>query len=1176
MSESISLQKTNPLLPAEDYVFLRKQGFKHIEKLGSAIWTEYNNSDPGITILEAVCYAITDLAYRTGFEIKDLLTPENVTSETWKQIFYTARQILHNSPLTITDYRKLIIDIKGVRNAWIEPSKDYEVPFWINYNFYKSTKGKGCSGEDQLNCFGQIGLDPISAQQAQEAATKRNTEITAEIADITSKQTVIDAEITKIKNLITQEENGEKDPLKLQALRDELNKQQRKRDRLSKKVTLLNDEAAVITNATYIPSKIIEIEGLYNVIVEYEEDVLELSTREEVRQQVVERLANHRNLSEDFLSINAAEYTDFGIGASIVLEEYADPDTVLAQVFFTIYKYFTPSIRFYTIAQLLEKGYLVDEIFEGPALKHGFVDSSELEATDLFRDIRLSDIISEISDIKGVIAINYLHLPFEGFEEAEEGYFNAWIDFLRTERKVARIQPTLSQVMFCKEHDFITYNVGRPNDRKPDRMLKMFRDLKAQERKYKLEGTANDFPVPVGDFMDLEDYYPITDSLPMTYGVSDRAGIPADADEKRKAQAFQLKGYLLFFEQLLSGYLVQLNHLKDLFSFDDATEHTYFIRPLTELKDLKALLIDHANHGEEHFDKILHDFSEVIENLIETPKAFHQRRNRFLDHLLARFSEDLSEYEAISRWLTPYKVEEKLIRDKAHILKDGEYYKISSNRGKGYNYTSPDYWDTGNVSGTERRIGRLLGFESIERRTLTPTIILTEPLIELDAKKVPIQKKNKKGEPLNIVKLVNPENVEEVLLTSVEVKEGCCTDLLISDILEHADERHFYVFQDEINQRSRKTAGLAGKFWFELYDGSDFENAVLLATSQEFDKRDSREKAFKTLQKALSDINKNEGLHLVEHVLLRPKLDEVLDEANDEIDVKFLDVCLDPCDLGLGVGEGETPPYRKKVKRIPAEKCYDKLPWILEYFRYNKEVTQYDLSILFQETFQDGSESVPLKFKRYELLAQRIKDLHEYGSERINYSIVANEEEELEKKKYSFIIYGKNNAVLAQSPFVFNKKTKKDIEENKTIPFDIEEEIEQLLRYFGYELNLYCEENPCDHNEDPYSFRTTIVIPCWPKRFRDATYRNLVEKTIQTESPSHVHTKVVWVGISEMQRFEKAYSEWLQEMARTEVPNYEKVNPLIEVLNTLKTCGTCEDECDHKESESPTARRIDQ
>ena len=72
----------------------------------------------------------------------------------------------------------------------------------------------------------------------------------------------------------------------------------------------------------------------------------------------------------------------------------------------------------------------------------------------------------------------------------------------------------------------------------------------------------DDFPVPAGEYMNLEDYYPVTYSLPMCYGVSEQDSLPADADEKRKAQALQLKGYMLFFEQILSGYLVRLNHLK--------------------------------------------------------------------------------------------------------------------------------------------------------------------------------------------------------------------------------------------------------------------------------------------------------------------------------------------------------------------------------------------------------------------------------------------------------------------------------------------------------------------------------------------------------------------------------------------------------------------------------------
>ena len=1132
MPASISLSKENSLLPAEDYVALRKEGFKQIEKLGSALWTDYNNSDPGITILEAVCYAITDLGYRTEFNIKDLVAPEKLTEDTWREVFYTAKKILHNSPLTISDYRKLIIDIKGVRNAWIEKSKDYEVPVWVDYNYPYQTKDNTCSCDDGLDktCYGKLQLSPIVIADYVAGFQTKLTEANTALSNLSPNATaeeraVIQAQIDKLKWQIDQ---------------------------------LPTDPALLI------PSKIVEFEGLYNVMIEYEEGILLDQQREEVRVKVVERLSANRNLCEDFLSVNAVEYEDIGAGIFAVLEEYADPDEILAQIFFTIYKYFTPSIPFHTIQQMIGKGYQVDEIFEGPALKHGFIDTVELEKTDLFRDIRLSDIINEVADIKGIKAITYLHLPFTGINDpgADKNFFADWIESLQEQRKIARIIPQKSQAIFCKERDIYTYYIGRPQDRRPDRMLKLFRDLKTRESKYKLTGAQLDFPVPAGEYMNLEDYFPITYSLPRCYGVNDRAGLPPEADEKRKMQALQLKGYLLFFEQLLSGYLAHLNHLRDLFTFDDSVKHnaypreiytvaTYSETQLSEIEDLKALLIDHENRGADHWDLILKDFTAVLQNLLETPALFYKRRNRMLNHLLARFSEDLSEYERICRWLIPRKVDARLIKDKIAILKNGEYYKISTQRGKGYDYSQSEFWDTQNISGAERRVSRLLGFSNPGRKTLSTEYITVET--------------NADGK--NIIKLLDPDNFEKVLLTSVPVKDGCCTELLISQILEHAEDRHYFIF---LNGKPRRKGqeGSSAPFWYELYNGTDPLTAVLLAKSEQFQNQEDREKTFDRLAVLLEEINGNEGMHLVENLLLRPKFDEVFDENDTAIDVSFPGICLDGCDLGIGLNEGAVPLYHKKIHRIPAALCFDQMYWVLEYFEYtaaDPSVKKYPDSILFQKAFEDGTAPEPLKFRTYELLNKRVKDLQEFGSERINYEIVSNQEEQnnIVNTKYSFIIHGDKGAVLAQSDFIFSKRTNAQIENNEPGDADdIDDEIERLMIYFGFELDLYCAENPCDNNEDPYSFRTTVILPCWPKRLRDHTFRNLVEKTIQKEFPAHVHTRIVWLGILEMKAFEMVYYNWLKEMSLNETPQYASVNPLVIKLNTLTPCGSCDDECD--------------
>jgi hypothetical protein len=71
---------------------------------------------------------LTDLDYRTKLDFKDLIAAPAGAKE---DNFFTAAQILGNNPLTITDIRRMLIDIKGVRNAWVElPGDDeYTIPY---------------------------------------------------------------------------------------------------------------------------------------------------------------------------------------------------------------------------------------------------------------------------------------------------------------------------------------------------------------------------------------------------------------------------------------------------------------------------------------------------------------------------------------------------------------------------------------------------------------------------------------------------------------------------------------------------------------------------------------------------------------------------------------------------------------------------------------------------------------------------------------------------------------------------------------------------------------------------------------------------------------------------------------------------------------------------------------
>ena len=104
--------------PSLDFDRLYQEGLKHIEALSGKIWTDYNSHDPGISILEVLCYAITELGYRCDFAIGDIISP--LTENDIVGELFNLAKVASSAPLTINDYRKRLIDLPGYRNAWLE------------------------------------------------------------------------------------------------------------------------------------------------------------------------------------------------------------------------------------------------------------------------------------------------------------------------------------------------------------------------------------------------------------------------------------------------------------------------------------------------------------------------------------------------------------------------------------------------------------------------------------------------------------------------------------------------------------------------------------------------------------------------------------------------------------------------------------------------------------------------------------------------------------------------------------------------------------------------------------------------------------------------------------------------------------------------------------------------
>lgn len=128
---------TKKQLPAsQDFSFLKGEAIDYVQKHIGSEWTNFNPSDPGMTILDQFCYALTELGYCTDFSIADILTNADGKMEMENQ-FYDPSEILTTAPYTIDDYKKYLIDgVENVDNVTIVCYNTNVFPFNKVYQVY--------------------------------------------------------------------------------------------------------------------------------------------------------------------------------------------------------------------------------------------------------------------------------------------------------------------------------------------------------------------------------------------------------------------------------------------------------------------------------------------------------------------------------------------------------------------------------------------------------------------------------------------------------------------------------------------------------------------------------------------------------------------------------------------------------------------------------------------------------------------------------------------------------------------------------------------------------------------------------------------------------------------------------------------------------------------------------
>ncbi|MGB8195038.1 MAG: hypothetical protein WCF67_24090, partial [Chitinophagaceae bacterium] len=339
---------------------------------------------------------------------------------------------------------------------------------------------------------------------------------------------------------------------------------------------------------------------------------------------------------------------------------------ILLQVQDAIRNYIFPKVQPAGYQQLITKEYTTNEIFDGPRLRNGWIETGSLkDKKEVLRNIELASLISALPGISTASISGFDNVLNEVRSNQEQLLaINVMSSFTEGYLEISCKGKKLSPAS----------GLTQSSTRLPENINIVLES-----------GTDQQAGLPKGKYRDINSYYSIQNTFPEIFGVGPDA-IIANASDFQIAQSRQLKGYLTLFDQLLANQFSQLANIRQLFSFKNSTsgtpsdelayyevqnkvqkEHqqypvpyrsfspTYFYQSLYDVPHIRPLLKGHdafkfsieretekelerkswIAYREDPYNPYIRGLMEFVED--ETTAL--QRRNDMLDHLLARHGE---------------------------------------------------------------------------------------------------------------------------------------------------------------------------------------------------------------------------------------------------------------------------------------------------------------------------------------------------------------------------------------------------------------------------------------------------------------------------------------------------------------------------------------------------------
>jgi hypothetical protein len=586
---------------------LREEGLRWLQTLAGERWTDHNLHDPGITLLEQLCFGLTDLVYRSGFPVADHLTgPDHVIDYEGLSL-HPPDSAFPCRATTPEDYRRWLLDhVPGLDDATLAPLQDQPGVYQMRLKPSEWLVGEDASDKDDR-------ADGATAAPAHPA-----------------------------------------------------------------------DAAHAAISNRRMAARVAEARKAWHA---------------------------QRNLGEDLAPTVACD-EDVLCDVKAVLDISGERDAVhiLADVYDQCARFIAGAPVSDTLHDLLDGSRTLADIYDGPAMRHGFIRPSTLAANGVDR-LFLSDVAEQMRQVPGVADARVVAIVPDRVAEQDlkaagkdtvvgsvAWFGEGWALALRFP---SAQQPSLIEVR----------RRGHVVDISPLELRRRLNDLQTAGRASRSRQQADQAErvqalLPTGIHRDLARYESVQKHLPGIYGVG-RHGVPASAAPQVHAQAKQLKAYLVIQEQLIAQGLAQLQAMRSLFSVDRGARQSLWNQPITEAQvpGINALY--------------LADPDAIAQAQLQRLNRGTAQKRRALDHLLALHGDTYTQnsMRQFCSHLLHEELDTLLLENKAAWLRD--IIDLTRNRAAAVDLGRPSWGQTDNCSGLQHRASLLLGFRLWHDRPLT-------------------------------------------------------------------------------------------------------------------------------------------------------------------------------------------------------------------------------------------------------------------------------------------------------------------------------------------------------------------------------------------------------------------------------------------------------------------------